>query len=195
MWCIYKRSSRLPGYPAPSQRVFVEIVAGAPARRIFWKQVDINPLLTAGRNHPLPPLAPLPTPLPSMTGLAPPSNMFVTPPPPIQPRSLGYSFSLTVLGSSSSIDSLANRQFASHMSSIFAEQWATEKRVRQEQRERDSARLQNLHKINTPFWCMHESRYVISAAFAFVADPLVGSCRAHRRRISRRLRMATLCPR
>jgi len=36
--------------------------------------------------------------------------------------------------------------------------------------------------------------YVISAAFFFVADPLLGSRRAHRRRISGRLHMAALCP-
>jgi hypothetical protein len=39
---------------------------------------------TVHRNHPLLPLAPPSTALPSMKGLAPPSNMFVMPPPPIQ---------------------------------------------------------------------------------------------------------------
>jgi hypothetical protein len=32
------------------------------------------------------------------------------------------------------------------MSSIFTEQWATEQRLREEQHERDSARLRNLQK-------------------------------------------------
>lgn len=52
---------------------------------------------TARRNHPLRPLAPPPTVLPSMTELAPPSNMFVMPPPlnsaPNRPRSSSHSFS------------------------------------------------------------------------------------------------------
>jgi hypothetical protein len=52
---------------------------------------------TARRNHPLLPLAPPPTTFPSMTGLAPPSNMFVTPPPP---RSSSHSSSSSDIGSS-----------------------------------------------------------------------------------------------
>jgi hypothetical protein len=81
---------------------------------------------------------------------------------------------------SPSINARANPQFASHMSPIFTEQWTTEQRLREVQRERDSARLRNLQKAK-PFWCMHGSRYVISTAFFFVADPLLGSRRAHRR--------------
>jgi hypothetical protein len=79
--------------------------------------------------------------------------MFVTPPPPIQ---LQVDPALRVTApprvtsapppSSSSIDARANPQFASHMSPIFTEQWATEQRLREEQRKRDSARLRNLRK-------------------------------------------------
>jgi hypothetical protein len=87
-----------------------------------------------------------------MTGLAPPSNMFVTPPPPIQIqidpalRATAPPQVTSAPPPSSSIDARANPQFASHMSSIFTEQWATEQRLREEQRERDSARLRNLQK-------------------------------------------------
>jgi len=45
-------SHPFPGYPAPpwdaSRCVFAEIMADAPASYIDWKQVDVNPLLTAG---------------------------------------------------------------------------------------------------------------------------------------------------
>jgi len=107
---------------------------------------------TARRNHPLLPLAPPPTTLPSMTGLAPPSTMFVTPPPPIQLqidpalRATAPPQVTSAPPPSSSIDARANPQFALHMSPIFTEQWANEQRLREEQRERDSARSRNLQK-------------------------------------------------
>lgn len=88
---------------------------------------------TARRDHPLLPLALLPTALPSMTGLAPPSNMFVMPPPPIQLQidpALRATAPPQVTSAplpSSSIDACANPQFASHMSSIFTEQWVTQR--------------------------------------------------------------------
>ena len=52
-----------------------------------WMSIACSPRVTtetARRNHPLLPLTPPPTALPSMRGLAPPSNMLVVPPPPIQ---------------------------------------------------------------------------------------------------------------
>jgi hypothetical protein len=129
---------------------FAEILADAPARHIAWKQSPAHSWFTtemARRNHPLLPLAPPPTALHSMSGLALPSNMFVTPPPPIQLQ-IDPVLQATVppqvssaAPPSSSIDARANPQFASHMSSILKEQWATERRVREEQRERDFARL------------------------------------------------------
>jgi hypothetical protein len=82
----------------------------------------------------LPPIA-----LPSMTGLAPPSNMFIMPPPPIQLQ-INPTLQATVsqvsstLPPSSSLDACANPQFASHMSSIFMEQWAAQQRLQEEQR-------------------------------------------------------------
>lgn len=107
---------------------------------------------TVHRNHPLLLLAPPSTALPSMKGLAPPSNMFVMPPSPIQLqidptlRATAPPQVTSVPPPFSSIDARANPHFASHMSPIFTEQWATEQRLREEQRERDSARLRNLQK-------------------------------------------------
>ena len=123
-----------PGCPCPS-----------PAHRVSTTEMVLH-------NHPSLAPAPPTIALPSMTGLAPPSNMLFTLPPPIQ---LQIDPTLQVMDPPqvssalppfSSLDAHANPQFASHMSSIFTEQWVTEQRLREEQRERDSARLRNLQK-------------------------------------------------
>jgi len=60
--------------------------------------------------------------------------------------------------------------------------------------EGDPARLRNLQKIKHHFdACMGPGMFLAPLPF-FVADPLLGSCRAHRRRISGRLHMAALRP-
>ena len=87
-------------------------------------------------------------------------------------------------------------QSPSYMSSIFTEQWPPEQWVRGKDNANEIQLVcKTFTRQNTSFWCMYGSRYVISAAFAFVANLLAGSCRAHRRRISRKLHMAALCPR
>ena len=45
----FGRPHKIDGKPPwdASRRVFAEIVADAPAMHIAWKQVDVNPLLTA----------------------------------------------------------------------------------------------------------------------------------------------------
>ena len=95
---------------------------------------------TALLNHPLLPLVPPPIALPSVRGLAPPSNMFVTPSLPIQlqidPALQATAPQVTSAPPPSlSISTHANAPFASHMSSIFTERWTTEQRLREEQRE------------------------------------------------------------
>ncbi|KIM40256.1 hypothetical protein M413DRAFT_446434 [Hebeloma cylindrosporum] len=103
---------------------------------------------TMRRNHLTPPAT-----LSSTTGLASPSNVVVVMPTPGIPLQIDPTLQATVppqapsaAPPSTSIDARANPQFASHMSSVFTEQWATEQRLREEQRERDSARLRNLQK-------------------------------------------------
>ena len=68
----------------------------------------------------------------------------------------------------------------------------------EERCERDSARLRNLQKIKHHFdVCMGPGMgpgmFLAPLPF-FVADPLLGSCRAHRRRISGWFHIAAICP-
>ena len=114
-----------------SRHVFAEIVVDTPAecQSPAYRRSTTE---MARRNYPLLPLAPLPMALPSITGLAPSSNMFVTQPPLIQLQ-IDPALQATVppqMSSvpppSSSIDACTNSQFVSHMPSIFTERWATE---------------------------------------------------------------------
>jgi hypothetical protein len=129
------------------------------------------------RNHLLLPLAPPPSALPLMTRLAPPSNMFVTP-PPLSQLQIDLALQAAVpprLSStappSSSIDACASPRFAFHMFWIFMEQWATKQRVREEQRERDSSHLRNLQKT-THHFCVCVGPYMLLAQLSFLSPTL-----------------------
>jgi hypothetical protein len=120
--------------------------------------MNVNLLLTAGRSTTetarhhrlLLPLAPSPAALPLMTGLAPPSNMFVTPPPPSQLQ-IDLALQATVppqassaIPPSCSIDAEANPQFILDFHITVGEQ-----RLREERCERDPAHLRNPQMTNT----------------------------------------------